>query len=137
MGLVVLRRYANPSEAHAVVAGLQACGVNAMSLDDQVTPPYSGMPVMGGFRVAVADDQAALAATTLQKLQLRPAPTGPMEEAEDEGEYDAWWEERAKSYRPVVSGPGPLGKAFIWYYLLMPIWIPLLIFLMARLFASG
>jgi hypothetical protein len=116
MALVVLRRYAMLSEAQAAAAALRASGVNAVLLDDAGTPPYSGLPVMGGSRLAVPDAEAEDAVEILRSA-LAAAEADRASEADEADE--PWWQETAGANPPVMPVARRIGRMVVWAWFLL------------------
>jgi hypothetical protein len=111
MALVVLRKYAMLTEAHAAAAALRSAGLYPVLLDEIIAPPYGGMTSMGGFRLAVTDEEATEAAEVLQAALAAPTPEG------EAASYDAWWEEEAERQAPVMPVAQRAGRVFVGLYL--------------------
>jgi hypothetical protein len=119
MALVVLRRYTTLSEAQAAAAALRASGLYAVLLDEAGTPPYSGMPVMGGFRLAVPDDEARDAVEALRGALAVAAHAEAVEPEAGEAPDEPWWEETAGSNRPVMPSARRAGQVVVWAWFVL------------------
>lgn len=120
MALVVLRRYAMLSEAHAAAAALRSAGLYPVMLDEAVAPPYSGLPAMGGFRLAVSEEEAEAAAAVLREALGHPVD-GAQAWPEDAWE-DAWEDDgpaEGEGGSGAIRAARPVAKAFAGLYLLL------------------